>query len=62
MTNLSVDFLEFTAAHPAIVVIAVDLILNPEHRERYPALVLSIAEHSISVIKSKLIEPATAEI
>lgn len=60
MTNLRVNILDCAAEHPAIIAIAVDLILYPEHRNRYPALVLEVADRSIAIIRSRLMQSTLA--
>jgi hypothetical protein len=42
---------ELPSEHPAIMAIALDLILHPEYRARYSAVVLRLVDEAIAKIK-----------
>jgi len=42
---------ELPSEHPAIMAIALDLILHPEYRARYSAVVLRLVDQAIAKIK-----------
>jgi hypothetical protein len=40
--------------HPAVLALAVELILHPERRSRHSEVVLMLVDHAIEIIKESL--------
>jgi len=52
------NWLDAPSDHPAIMAIALDLILHPEYRVRHSALVLRLADQAIEKIRASLQDSA----
>ena len=53
-TNMNHKWIDVPADHPAIMAIALDLILHPEYRIQHSVVVLRLADQAIEKIKASL--------
>jgi len=55
-------FVSEAALHPAILSIAVDIIIYPAHRIRYSEVILGLADRAIAILRQQLQESRSLEL
>lgn len=62
MNDTSSSLIDQASVHPAVLSIAVELIIHPARRAQYPQVTLALADFAIAMLRRRLGESSHTEL